>query len=165
MASLPRSQEFADLRPKAAFVLFHLCQRGVPEPMSCGHRCARFDESAQARARFAASITRFHRLVQGLLLSANVPRWGYSNEDVVRNPAGAAKPQLRWYWNKREDELKLLNPIKKFVLDESGLETVEWAIVGGIIVAGAAALLVLIGADVVRGIAALGATTSQIPAP
>ena len=28
----------------------------------------------------------------------------------------------------------MLNQIKKFMLDESGLETVEWAIVGGLIV-------------------------------
>lgn len=61
--------------------------------------------------------------------------------------------------------MKLLNPIKKFVLDESGLETVEWAIVGGLIVAGAAALFLLIGVDVVNGLTFLGATTSQIPAP
>jgi Flp pilus assembly pilin Flp len=61
--------------------------------------------------------------------------------------------------------LKLLNPIKKLVLDESGLETVEWAIVGGLIVAGAAALFVLIGADVANGLTGLSATTSKIPAP
>jgi pilus assembly protein Flp/PilA len=29
----------------------------------------------------------------------------------------------------------MLNQIKKFMLDDSGLETVEWAIVGGLIVA------------------------------
>jgi pilus assembly protein Flp/PilA len=29
---------------------------------------------------------------------------------------------------------KMLNQIKMFMLDESGLETVEWAVVGGIIV-------------------------------
>ncbi len=58
----------------------------------------------------------------------------------------------------------MLNQIKKFMLDESGLETVEWAIVGGIIVAGSAALFVVIGGDVLRGIGALGAQTAQIPA-
>jgi Flp pilus assembly pilin Flp len=57
----------------------------------------------------------------------------------------------------------MLNQIKKFMLDESGLETVEWAIVGGIIVAGAAAFFVLIGADVLRGITALDTQTSLIP--
>jgi len=57
----------------------------------------------------------------------------------------------------------MLNQMKKFMLDESGLETVEWAIVGGIIVAGAAALFVAIGADVLRGITALDGETSNIP--
>ena len=42
----------------------------------------------------------------------------------------------------------MLNQIKKFMLDESGLETVEWAIVGGIVVAAGAAIFVLIGGDV-----------------
>ncbi len=58
----------------------------------------------------------------------------------------------------------MLNQIKKFMLDESGLETVEWAIVGGIIVAGSAALFVLIGADVLRGVTSLSVQTAQIPA-
>ncbi len=57
----------------------------------------------------------------------------------------------------------MLNQIKKFMLDESGLETVEWAIVGGIIVAGSAALFLAIGADVLRGITSLDAQTSFIP--
>ena len=57
----------------------------------------------------------------------------------------------------------MLNQIKKFMLDESGLETVEWAIVGGIIVAGSAALFVLIGADVLRGVTSLNAQTTLIP--
>ena len=38
----------------------------------------------------------------------------------------------------------MLNQIKKFMLDDSGLETVEWAIVGGIIVAGEAAPAVVL---------------------
>jgi Flp pilus assembly pilin Flp len=57
----------------------------------------------------------------------------------------------------------MLNQIKKFMLDESGLETVEWAIVGGIIVAGAALIFVGIGGDVGRGLASLAAETVQIP--
>jgi len=57
----------------------------------------------------------------------------------------------------------MLNQMKKFMLDESGLETVEWAIVGGVIVAGAAALFVAIGGDVLRGITSLGGETAQIP--
>ena len=57
----------------------------------------------------------------------------------------------------------MLNQIKKFMLDESGLETVEWAIVGGIIVAGSAALFVTIGVDVLRGVTSLDTQTSFIP--
>jgi hypothetical protein len=50
------------------------------------------------------------------------------------------------------------------MLDESGLETVEWAIVGGVVVAVGAALFITIGADVLGGITALDAVTSGIPA-
>ena len=57
----------------------------------------------------------------------------------------------------------MLNSIKRFVLDESGLETVEWAIVGGVIVAVGAALFVTIGVDVLRGMTALDVQTSAIP--
>ena len=59
----------------------------------------------------------------------------------------------------------MLNQIKKFMLDESGLETVEWAIVGGVIVAVGAALFITIGQDVFNGITSLDNATSQIPAP
>ncbi len=58
----------------------------------------------------------------------------------------------------------MLNSIKSFILDESGLETVEWAIVGGVIVAVGAALFITIGADVLRGMTSLDAATSGIPA-
>ena len=58
----------------------------------------------------------------------------------------------------------MLNSIKRFMLDESGLETVEWAIVGGIVVAVGATLFISIGADVNRGITALDAATGAIPA-
>jgi Flp pilus assembly pilin Flp len=57
----------------------------------------------------------------------------------------------------------MLNAIKRFVLDESGLETVEWAIVGGVIVAVGAALFITIGQDALRGIRALDTQTSAIP--
>ncbi len=57
----------------------------------------------------------------------------------------------------------MLNQIRKFMLDESGLETVEWAIVGGVIVAVGAALFLTIGADVLRGMTALDLATSAIP--
>ncbi len=57
----------------------------------------------------------------------------------------------------------MLNQIKKFMLDESGLEAVEWAIVGGVIVAGAVACFVLISGDMSRGITTLDLVTSNIP--
>ena len=56
----------------------------------------------------------------------------------------------------------MLNMIKQFVQDESGLETVEWAIVGGIIVAVGAAIFVTIGTDVTNGLNSLQATTGQL---
>ena len=57
----------------------------------------------------------------------------------------------------------MLNSISRFMKDESGLETVEWAIVGGIVVAVGAALFATIGADVFRGLTALDTETSKIP--
>ncbi len=42
----------------------------------------------------------------------------------------------------------MLNQIKKFMLDDSGLETVEWAIVGGIVVVAGAFIFGQIGGDV-----------------
>jgi Flp pilus assembly pilin Flp len=59
-------------------------------------------------------------------------------------------------------EIKMLNSIKNFMLDESGLETVEWAIVGGIVVAVGAAIFVTIGGDVSRGLTSLRGETSRI---
>jgi len=56
----------------------------------------------------------------------------------------------------------MLNRIEKFMLDESGLETVEWAIVGGLIVAVGAALFVTIGGDVSRGLTTLSTETAKI---
>jgi len=49
----------------------------------------------------------------------------------------------------------MLDSIKRFMKDESGLETVEWAIVGGIVVVVGAAVFVTIGQDVKRGLDAL----------
>ena len=57
----------------------------------------------------------------------------------------------------------MLNLIKNFMLDESGLETVEWAIVGGIVVAVGAAIFIVIGGDVSRGLTSLGGITATIP--
>jgi len=56
----------------------------------------------------------------------------------------------------------VLNQIKGFMLDESGLETVEWAIVGGLIVAIGAAFFVVIGGHASVGVANLQNATSKI---
>jgi Flp pilus assembly pilin Flp len=55
------------------------------------------------------------------------------------------------------------NQIKRFMLDESGLETVEWAIVGGVITAVVVALFAAIGQDTFGGLTALGTETALIP--
>ncbi len=57
----------------------------------------------------------------------------------------------------------MFDSIKRFMKDESGLETVEWAIVGGVIVAVGAALFITIGQDVLRGMTSLDTQTSTIP--
>ena len=57
----------------------------------------------------------------------------------------------------------MINAIKRFMKDESGLETVEWAIVGGVVVAVGAGLFITIGGDVLRGLTSLQTETSQIP--
>lgn len=57
----------------------------------------------------------------------------------------------------------MLNAIKRFVRDESGLETVEWAIVGGLVVAVGAAIFTLIGGDAQRGLQNLQNETALIP--
>jgi len=60
----------------------------------------------------------------------------------------------------------MLNQIKKFMLDDSGLETVEWAIVGGIVVAAGAAIFVTIGGDVGTALGLLqGHTSAAATAP
>jgi Flp pilus assembly pilin Flp len=62
-----------------------------------------------------------------------------------------------------KEDRTMSNVIRHFVLDESGLETVEWAIVGGVIVAVGAALFITIGQDTLRGVTALDTQTSKIP--
>jgi len=54
----------------------------------------------------------------------------------------------------------MMNQIKKFMLDESGLETVEWAIVGGIIVVAGAVIFSLIGGDVKTALGNLNTQTT-----
>ena len=49
------------------------------------------------------------------------------------------------------------------MLDESGLVTVEWAVVGDLVVAVGAGVFALIGADVLVGITNLSGATGMIP--
>ncbi len=58
--------------------------------------------------------------------------------------------------------MDVLNQIKRFMLDESGLETVEWDIVGGLIVAIAAGFFALIGGNASVGVASRQNATSKI---
>jgi Flp pilus assembly pilin Flp len=55
----------------------------------------------------------------------------------------------------------MLNAIKRFVRDESGLETVEWAIVGGLVVAVGAIVFTLIGGDVKTSLENLQTVTAE----
>ena len=55
----------------------------------------------------------------------------------------------------------MLNAIKRFVRDESGLETVEWAIVGGLVVAVGAIVFTLIGSDVKTSLTNLQTVTTK----
>jgi Flp pilus assembly pilin Flp len=57
----------------------------------------------------------------------------------------------------------MLNQIKRFTLDESGLETIEWAMVGGVITVVGVALFLAIGQDVFNGMTSLSAETAMIP--
>jgi pilus assembly protein Flp/PilA len=56
----------------------------------------------------------------------------------------------------------VFEPIKGFILDESGLETVEWAIVGGLIVALAAGFFIVIGGHAAVGFTSLQSATGKI---
>ena len=51
----------------------------------------------------------------------------------------------------------------RFLKDERGTETVEWAIIIGLIAVGAITLALTIGTDVTRAFTNLAAGTSQIP--
>ena len=58
----------------------------------------------------------------------------------------------------------MVNAIKRFVRDESGLETVEWAIVGGLVVAVGAIVFTLIGGDVQTSLENLQTVTADAAA-
>jgi hypothetical protein len=72
------------------------------------------------------------------------------------------KPQLLTLWNRHDEAVEVLKQIQGFMLDESGLETVEWAIVGGLIVAIAASFFAVIGGHSAVGFTNLQASTAQI---
>ena len=55
----------------------------------------------------------------------------------------------------------MLQAIKRFVREDSGLETVEWAIVGGLVVAVGAIVFTLIGTDVQTSLQNMQGVTSQ----
>jgi len=55
----------------------------------------------------------------------------------------------------------MLNAIKRFVREDSGLETVEWAIVGGLVVAVGAIVFTLIGGDVQTSLENMQAITAD----
>ena len=57
----------------------------------------------------------------------------------------------------------MFDQIKRFMLDESGLETVEWAIVGGVITAVGVAVFFALGGNASRGLTSLDGETSLIP--
>jgi Flp pilus assembly pilin Flp len=52
--------------------------------------------------------------------------------------------------------------MKRFILDESGLETIEWAIVGGLIAAVGGLIFITIGQDVARGVGSLQGVTGEL---
>ena len=54
----------------------------------------------------------------------------------------------------------MLKQIKGFILDESGVETVEWAIVGGVVVALAVGFFTVIGGQASVGFASLKTSTA-----
>lgn len=53
--------------------------------------------------------------------------------------------------------------LMRLILEDGGLETVEWAIVGGIITAVGTAIFLTIGADASRAMTLLDTATSLIP--
>ena len=55
----------------------------------------------------------------------------------------------------------MFNAITRFVREEDGLETVEWAIVGGLVVAVGAIIFTLIGGDVKTSLTNLQTVTAK----
>ena len=59
--------------------------------------------------------------------------------------------------------MSLINQLKRFTLDESALETIEWAVVAGLIATIGAAVFFALGGDIARGLGAISAVTNAIP--
>ena len=57
----------------------------------------------------------------------------------------------------------MLSEIKRFMLDDGGLETIEWAVVAGVLAVGIVAVFLTIGQDMARGVTSLSVETSLIP--
>jgi len=57
----------------------------------------------------------------------------------------------------------MLKQIKRFTLDESGLETIEWAMVGGVLTVVGIAMFFAIGRNAFNGITSLSIETGMIP--
>jgi Flp pilus assembly pilin Flp len=56
-----------------------------------------------------------------------------------------------------------MNRVKRFVLDESALELVEWSVVAGVVAVVGTALYLAIAGDVSTGLGNLSAATNVIP--
>ena len=59
--------------------------------------------------------------------------------------------------------MSLINQLKRFASDESALETIEWAVVAGLLTTIGAAVFFALGGDIARGVGAIGAVTNAIP--
>jgi Flp pilus assembly pilin Flp len=57
----------------------------------------------------------------------------------------------------------LMNRVKRFVLDESALELVEWGVVAGVVAVVGTAIYLAIAGDVASGLGNLSAATNVIP--
>jgi len=60
-----------------------------------------------------------------------------------------------------------MNMLKRFLKDERGLETVEWVVMGCVIVLGVAALVQILLGDITTGLEAIGSEIQDAanPAP
>jgi hypothetical protein len=57
----------------------------------------------------------------------------------------------------------MLRQIKRFTLDESGLETIEWVMAGGVITVVGLVMFFAIGRDTFNGMTSISIETGMIP--